>query len=290
MLFWEIYWAVVIFWFGISWGSFLNVCIYRIPEELSVVKPRSRCPKCGYSIPWYDNIPLFSWLMLGGKCRQCKVAISPRYFVVELLTGLLFVWVWLLYSDVESLMLLDGSALWADGGAKLLFVPYTIMIFGLILGTFVDIDHMILPDRTTIGGMIAGGLLSFIFPAMHGETAHLQGLLQSVYGMAFGFGILWSVSILGRLILRKDAMGFGDVKLMGALGAFLGIPAVLFIIFISSLLGSVVGVTLIAMGKRDAQARIPFGPYIAAAAVIWIFGGYGWWDLYLNWIYSTASY
>ena len=289
MEFWDLYFATFVFIFGITWGSFLNVCIYRIPEELSVVKPRSRCPKCGYQIPWYDNIPLLSWLMLGGKCRGCSVKISPRYFFVELLTGLLFLWVWLLYG-------------WPD---SLLFIPYTIMVFGLILGTFVDLDHFILPDRTTIGGMMIAPVLAVMFPEMHptpsgafgdlilllqGQSPNLGSLLVCMAGMAFGFGILYTVAEVGTFILKKDAMGFGDVKLMGALGAFLGIPAVLFIIFMSSLLGSIVGITLIVMGKRDAQARIPFGPYIAAAAVIWIFGGYGWWDLYLNWMTNSAGY
>lgn len=270
---WDIGLTAYVFLFGLCWGSFLNVCIYRIPEEQSVIKPRSHC-KCGYMIPWYDNIPLLSWLLLGGKCRKCKGRISPRYFLVELLTGVLFALVWLKFP------------VWtvADGYHDLRGLAYGLMVFGLILGTFVDIDHMILPDRTTIGGMITGGILSLLVPELHGMPDHLGGLVHSLYGMAFGFGILYAVSVVGRLILKKDAMGFGDVKLMGALGAYLGIEAVVFIIFISSLLGSVVGITFILMGKKEWQARIPFGPYIAAAAVIWILGGSGWWDLYINWI------
>lgn len=250
---------------GLCLGSFLNVCIFRIPEELSVVKPRSRCPKCGYQLRWLDNIPVLSWLLLGAKCRECKAPISVRYPSVELLSGILFLWMWLVHPN------------W-------LAFPYGVLFFGLILGSFVDIDHMWIPDRTTIGGMIAGPIFSFVFPAMHGMETHMEGLLQSVYGLAFGFALLWSVAFFGRLILKKDAMGFGDVKLMGALGAFLGLESIIFIVFVSSLIGSIVGVTLIVSGKNEWQCRIPFGPYIALAAIVWVLGGSAWWDAYTAWL------
>jgi leader peptidase (prepilin peptidase)/N-methyltransferase len=162
------------------------------------------------------------------------------------------------------------------------------MVFGLVLATFVDIDEMWLPDRCTIGGMVLGPVFSFLLPSMQGAESHVSGLLLSLLGLAFGFGLLWSVSFFGRLILKKDAMGFGDVKLMGALGAFLGYESIVFIVFLSSLLGSVIGVTLIAVGQREWQSRIPFGPYIALAAVIWILGGSTWWDAYVTWMQSGA--
>ncbi|MCF7849541.1 MAG: prepilin peptidase [Kiritimatiellales bacterium] len=272
MTFIDYYFTFVVFLFGACWGSFLNVCIYRIPAEESVVKPRSHCPKCGYMIPWYDNIPLLSYIMLGAKCRQCSVKISPRYFLVEFLTAVLFVLVWSKYPLVQGEVF------------DFRFVPYWLMIFGLVLGTFVDIDHMWLPDRTTIGGMIIGPILSFLIPEMHQESTHMAGLIKSCVGMGFGFGILWLVSVLGRLALKKDAMGFGDVKLMGALGAFLGLEAVIFIIFISSLLGSVIGMSFIAVGRKEWQSKIPFGPYIALAAVIWLLGGNELWEAYVYWI------
>jgi leader peptidase (prepilin peptidase)/N-methyltransferase len=266
MTFINYYFTFIVFMLGACWGSFLNVCIFRIPAEESVIKPRSHCPKCGYMIPWYDNIPLVSYIILGAKCRQCSIKISPRYFLVEFLTAVLFVLVWNHYA-------------WT-----ILVLPYWLMVFGLILGTFVDIDEMWLPDRCTIGGMIIGPILSFLIPAMHQESTMVAGLIKSCIGLGFGFGILWLVSVIGRLVLKKDAMGFGDVKLMGALGAFLGLEAVIFIVFMSSLIGSVVGISFIVAGKKEWQSRIPFGPYIALAAVIWALGGYAWWDAYVYWL------
>ncbi len=272
MTFIDGYFTFIVFIFGACLGSFLNVCIYRIPAELSVVKPRSRCPKCLTNLAWNDNIPILGWIFLRGKCRYCKTPIAARYPSVELLTAILFVLVWLRF-PYDALL-----------------APYWLMIFGLVLGTFVDIDEMWLPDRTTIGGMITGGILSFFIPSMHGVEGHLEGLIYSLIGMGCGFGMFWGISILGRLILKKDAMGFGDVKLMGALGAYLGWESVIFITFVSSLLGAVIGVSFIAMGKRELQSKIPFGPYIALAAVIWVLGGSGLWDLYLNWVTGAAGY
>ncbi|NLX25648.1 MAG: prepilin peptidase [Lentisphaerae bacterium] len=272
MEFLDWYLTFVVFLFGACWGSFLNVCIYRIPAELSVVKPRSRCPKCMTNLTWRDNIPILGWLLLGGKCRYCKAPISPRYPIVELITALLFTAIWLRYPMLT------------DEGIDSRFAAYALLAFGLLLGSFVDLDEMWIPDRCTIGGMIVGPILSFLIPSMHGVDGHVQSLIQSLIGLGVGFGILWSVSFFGKLILKKDAMGFGDVKLMGALGAFFGWQAVLFIIFVSSLLGSIVGVGLIAFGKKEWQSRIPFGPYIALAALIWMLGGYVWWDAYIAWI------
>jgi leader peptidase (prepilin peptidase)/N-methyltransferase len=274
MSFIDWYFTFVVFMFGACLGSFLNVCIYRIPAELSVVKPRSRCPKCMTNLAWKDNIPIFGWLMLRGKCRYCKAPIAARYPSIELLTAVLFVLVWLRFPYPETL----------------LFIPYWGLIFGLVLGTFVDIDEMWLPDRCTIGGMIVGPMISFLIPSMHGVEGHLSGLIQSLIGMAAGFGLFWSISVLGRLILKKDAMGFGDVKLMGALGAFLGWESIIFITFVSSLLGAVIGISFIAAGKKELQSKIPFGPYIALAAVLWILGGSGLWDAYREWITGASGY
>ncbi|VGO14992.1 Leader peptidase PppA [Pontiella desulfatans] len=270
------YFTVVVFMFGACWGSFLNVCIYRIPAELSVVKPRSRCPKCMTDLAWKDNIPIFGWIFLGGKCRYCKVPISPRYPSIELLTAILFTWVWLVFPVM------------VEDGFDFRFVPYWVMVFGLILGSMVDFDEMWLPDRCTIGGMIIGPIFSFLIPAMHGAETHLGGLIDSLIGLAVGFGSLWSVSVIGKLVLKKDAMGFGDVKLMGALGAFLGWESIIFIVFVSSLIGTIVGVSFIAAGNKEWQSKIPFGPYIALAAVVWMLGGSVLWDAYLAWMQGTA--
>jgi leader peptidase (prepilin peptidase)/N-methyltransferase len=278
MTFIDWYFTLIIFMFGACLGSFLNVCIYRIPAELSVVKPRSRCPKCLTDIKWYDNIPILGWLMLGAKCRECKEPISARYPSIELLTAILFTWVWLTHP------------LHVESGLDYGLFAYWVLIFGLVLGSFVDIDEMWIPDRCTIGGMIVGPVFSLLIPSLHGVEGHLAGLIQSLIGLAFGFGLLWSVAFFGKLILKKDAMGFGDVKLMGALGAFLGMEAVVFIVFVSSLLGSIIGISFIAAGKKELQSKIPFGPYIALAAVIWILGGSAWWDAYTTWVTGAAGY
>jgi leader peptidase (prepilin peptidase)/N-methyltransferase len=265
------YFTVVVFMLGACFGSFLNVCIYRIPAELSVVKPRSRCPKCMTNLTWKDNVPIFGWLFLGGKCRYCKAPISARYPSIELLTAVLFTLVWLRFPY------------------ELVALPYMVMVFGLVLGSFVDIDEMWLPDRCTIGGMVIGPVFSFLIPAMHGVESHAAGLVHSLVGLGFGFGILWAVAFFGRLILKKDAMGFGDVKLMGALGAFLGLEAIIFIIFVSSLVGSVVGISCILSGRQEWSNKIPFGPYIALAAVLWVLGGSLAWEAYVRWMTGTVA-
>lgn len=287
--------TVFVAFFGACIGSFLNVCIYRIPREESIVRPRSHCPSCGHAIPWYLNIPVLSWFMLAGRCRYCRSPIAFRYVAVELLTALLFLLVWLKYAAV----LLDPSLAeaWQPGadlpvrGGLLSLVPaidpwllpaYWLVVMGLVLGTFVDLEHMILPDRVTIGGMVLGLLLSPMIPSLHATDAPGQALLAAGIGCGLGFGGLWLVATLGTLAFRKEAMGFGDVKLMGALGAFFGWQAVLFCIIASSFLGSLVGVGLIAAGKRRLQSRIPYGPFIAAAAMIWMLWGPLLWNLYLR--------
>ena len=264
------FFSAFVFFSGLCVGSFLNVCIWRIPRDESVAWPGSHCPACNHAIAPWDNIPLLSWLILNGKCRHCKVPISPRYFLVELLTGTLFAVLWLLH------------------GWTLLTPLYIFFTSALILGTFVDFDHLILPDRVTIGGMIAGPVLSFAFPSLHGQTDRLPALLHSLGGLALGFGILWLVSTVGRFVLKREAMGFGDVKLLGAIGACLGWQSVLFTIFFSSLSGTLVGLALIAAGKKELQSRIPYGPHIALAAVLWMLCGPACIDSYLSWTLGTG--
>lgn len=267
----DLYVTLLAFLFGACVGSFLNVCIYRIPEERSVVTPRSHCPECGHMIAWYDNLPMLSYVLLKARCRGCKTRISPRYFSVELLTAVLFLLVWLQY------------------GFDLRTPVYWLAVSGLILGSFVDIDHMILPDRVTIGGMIAGVILSLVVPSLHGEATMPAGLVASLKGLGLGYGLLWVVARVGRIAFKQDAMGLGDVKLMGAIGALLGWQAVLFTVLVSSLLGSVVGLALVLIGGREWQSRIPYGPYIALAAIIWILYGHTWWDLYWQWLQAPMT-
>jgi len=252
--------------FGACVGSFLNVCIYRMPREESVVRPRSHCPHCGVLIPWHQNIPVVSWVFLRGKCASCKGPIAMRYILVELLTATLFLAVFLKWAIPDDLHLISV--------AHPAMVPvYWLFIAGLILGTFIDFDHYILPDTVTVGGMVVGPLLSMALPVLHGREVWWQGGVMSLLGMAVGFGLLLTVSFLGEKAFKKEAMGFGDVKLIGAIGAFLGWKAVLFTIFVSSFLGSVIGLLLILFRRGKLQGRIPFGPYLSMGAVIWIFYG-----------------
>jgi len=245
-------------------GSFLNVCICRIPREVSVAWPPSTCPNCNSRIKWYDNIPVLSWFVLGAKCRSCKLPISVVYPIIELLTGIFFLTIWLIY-----------GLSW--------FTPiYGLAVFGLLLGTFIDLEYMILPDRITIGGMILFPILCILFPPLQGETTWVGGLKDSLIGLAAGFGSLWIVREVGTAVLKKEAMGFGDVKLMGALGALFGWQAVIYIVFISAMIGSVAGITLIALQRKGIKSEIPYGPYIALAAFSWLLGGFRLWDAYLR--------
>jgi len=265
--FWGTYFALLSFFFGACIGSFLNVCIYRIPREESVVKPRSHCPHCGRLIAWYDNIPLISWIALRARCRYCHMRISARYVIVELLVAVLFLWLWLMYHETPLVMLV-----------------YWLVTCGLVLGTFVDLEHLIIPDRVTLGGIVAGLVLSPLAPALHHTTSWQTSLLRSVIGLVVGWGSLWLVRQLGQLAFKKEAMGFGDVKLLGAMGAFFGWQGVLFIIIASSFAGSIVGVSMIFFGGKEWQSRIPYGPYLALAAIAWMLGGYHLWSIYINWL------
>lgn len=265
--FWTIYWLALIFVLGLCMGSFLNVCICRIPREKSVVWPPSACPNCNSQIKWYDNFPVLSWFLLGAKCRNCKLPISVVYPVVELLTGFFFLTIWLIYPiDVFG---------W-------LAPIYMLAVFGLLLGTFIDLEHMIIPDRVTIGGMIIFPIISMLFPLLQGELTWLGGLKDSLIGLAAGFGALWIVREVGSAALKQEAMGFGDVKLMGAIGALFGWEAVIYIVFFSALIGSVAGISLIALHRKGIQSQIPYGPYISLAAFSWMLGGSRLWDIYLS--------
>ncbi len=264
--FFDAYMAVMVFLVGACVGSFLNVCIHRIPREESVVAPRSRCPHCGGPIAWYDNLPILSWLLLRARCRRCGGAISARYALVELLTAVLF---WLA---------------WRRFGIDPRTPVYLLVLSGLILGTFVDLEHMIIPDRVTLGGIVAGLALSPLVPALHGAAGPMAALRAAAIGVAAGAGGLYAVAVLGRWAFGKEAMGLGDVKLLGAVGAFFGWPAVLFTIVVSSFLGTLAGVGFILAGRKAWGSRIPYGPYLAVAAALWMFGGDHLWQAYVDWL------
>jgi leader peptidase (prepilin peptidase)/N-methyltransferase len=266
----RLYLDAVVFMFGAVVGSFLNVCIHRMPREESVVRPPSHCPSCNQPIHWWDNIPLVSYVVLRGKCRHCQVRISPRYVSVELLTALLFLASWLKFRDSSVPM---AAIYWT-------------ILAGFIAATFIDFEHYIIPNEITVGGAVTGLVVSALYPALHGASTILGGLGWSVLGVFVGGGTLLTVAILGEKIFKKEAMGMGDVKLLAAIGAFLGWQAALFSVFASSLVGGVVGLTLVATGGKEWSSRIPYGPHIVLGAVVWMFWGPDLMNWYFNFLTS----
>jgi len=346
---------------GATVGSFLNVCIYRWPVDLSINRPRrSFCPNCKQPIPWHQNLPLISWTVLRGSCANCGAKISLRYFAVELVTAVLFLAIW-------------ESFPWQVA------IAYWIFISFLIIGTFIDFEHFIIPDRVTIGGIIAGVVCSVAVPALMQTDSRLAAGVRSLLAAALGYVILlivleagkiafgrkrirfdaptsftwikrgddadfvvgteeslWSdyfarerdrllltcdearidhhtygnimldfrydrviaeghammlddvVQISGvarELVIPREAMGRGDLKFLAAIGAFLGWRAVLFSLFAGSLLGSIVGLVTLVVGKPVWSAKLPFGPYLAFGAVTWMFLG----NMFLRWYGGAAA-
>ena len=351
----EFVFSAFAFILGAAVGSFLNVCIYRLPLDLSVNEPRrSFCPACKKPIPWHQNLPLISWLVLRGRCANCGSRIAFRYFAVELLTALLFLAIW-------------------QGFSWQMAVAYWIFASFLIAGTFIDFEHFIIPDRVTIGGMIAGFIASLAVPALMDTNSRLAAGIRSVLAATLGYVVLlivleagkiafgkkrirfdaptpftwtkrdddadfvvgteqtlWSdhfarerdrlllqcdetkidnhtygsvtldfhydrVGVEGNVLvldhvteisgvarelqIPREAMGRGDLKFLAAIVAFLGWRAVLFSLFAGSLLGSIVGLIALVVGKRVWSAKLPFGPYLAFGALTWIFFG----DAFLGW-------
>lgn len=341
--------AAASFVLGACIGSFLNVCIYRMPLGISVNDPkRSFCPSCKYQIPWYRNLPLISWLALRGKCAQCGARISVRYFAVELLVAALFLGLWLKYEPLLAVWMWALAAL-------------------LVAATFIDFDHMIIPDEITLGGTALGLVGAAVTPSLMGQETWSAGLAMSAAGAGLGFTLLWSVSVLGKaafgrktlrfdppaafrwkreedraqfevngedgpweewftsekdvlvigvdrwaldgveqdgdeirtryermerkagevdlngvsefsgvarwIAFTRDAMGFGDVKFIACIGAFLGWQAVLFTVVAASISGALFGVGAMVLGHREWSSKIPFGPYLALGALLWMFCG-----------------
>ena len=255
------------FWLGACIASFLNVVIWRAPRGESIVSPPSHCPKCNSQIKWYQNIPILSWLALRGKCANCRAPISPRYICVELLGGLLFLAVFI-HATALSL--------------PVYVIPvYWIWVSLMIAGSFIDFDHQLLPDFTTVGGMVLGVAVA-IFEAC--QLRNWWVLAYSVCGLVFGFGLLWLVRWIGSKVFKREAMGMGDVFLMGAVGALFGPIAVLVTLILSSVVGSVVGVSLILLSKTKLGGftPIPYGPYICIGCLSWMFFGPQLVDWYLR--------
>jgi leader peptidase (prepilin peptidase) / N-methyltransferase len=346
------FWSLCFFVLGCMVGSFLNVCIHRMPLGMSIISPPSHCPHCKYSIPWYLNVPLVTWLVLRGRCKNCGAPISPRYFIVELLTGVMFLGCWLKFGDpLHTLPSLPVA------------LVYAIFIAGLIAATFIDFEHFIIPDEITLGGIAVGLILSLLLPQLQDAGSHGHGALRSLVGAAVGAAIVYAVLRFGKLlfgrhrlklaagtkilfsetalhlpnkeisydeifyrksdaivlqaetvelvdrgyrdvtvrlspgtleiggekmspddvpfvecvsaeiVIPREAMGLGDVKFMSAIGAFIGWQGVLFSLMVSSMIGAAAGLILILMRRREFSSRMPYGPYIALAAVIWVFIG-----------------
>jgi leader peptidase (prepilin peptidase) / N-methyltransferase len=241
--------------FGAIFGSFLNVCILRLPAELSVVRPGSRCPKCGYELRWYDNIPIVSWLMLAGKCRQCRTPISIQYPLVELATGLIW-----------------AGFTWQLGLSLELFRAAT--FFTLLLGiAMTDAREYIIPDEFSLGGLAAG--LLFALPG------GFRPIGDALLGAMAGFALLYLVAVGGKMVFKEEAMGGGDIKMMAMVGAFTGWAGVLLTIFLGSLLGTIIFVPLALIGKKK---LVPFGVFLAlGAAVTFLWGAdvVAWYQSYL---------
>jgi len=241
-----------LFIFGAMVGSFLNVCIWRMPREESIVKSASHCPNCKKTIQWFDNIPLLSFILLGAKCRYCKAKISARYPLVELLAGLLFIINYFYF------------------GLSVKFFIYTALECALLVGTFTDFMHYIIPDEITVGGLVVGLILSFIIPSLHAVSIHWKGLLFSLWGAAVGGSLIYAAGFIGELVFRKEAMGGGDVKLMAMIGSIIGWKLALLVFFVAPFFGAAIGIYLKFVKKTDI---IPYGPYLSLATVIAILYG-----------------
>lgn len=253
---------------GLLIGSFLNVCILRIPEGLSVVKPRSRCPQCGKQIAGFDNIPVVSWLILGGKCRNCKAPISPLYPSIEIMTGVLFLASYLIFG------LSIVAAKWAIFSALMLVLAVT------------DVRVRLLPDVVNLTGAIIGLILSFFIVPVDGTALWLAkkmfdfpppqpaiAFADALIGGAVGAGLLWIVGE-GYFRLRgREGMGLGDVKMMGMVGIFLGLKRTLLTVLLGSLLGSVIGIVIILASRKGRDYELPFGAFLAGGALLVVYFG-----------------
>jgi len=256
---------------GLLIGSFLNVCIYRLPRDLSVVSPRSYCPECDRPIAWFDNIPVFSFLVLRGRCRKCGERIPLRYLLVELLTGAVFF-----------------AAVWMLGptAAALKFCVFGALLIALV---FCDLEERILPDEFTLGGAVAGVVFAAFVPVANGiirlllmsvRNVRVVSVAESAFAAVFCAATLWLVGTLYQKIRHREGLGFGDVKMVAMIGAFLGLQGALLTLIVGSLLGALVGLCYIWFTGKDASTyELPFGTFLGAAALgVGFFG-----EVFLNW-------
>jgi leader peptidase (prepilin peptidase) / N-methyltransferase len=297
--------AVMSFVLGTTIGSFLNVCIHRLPADLSVIRPASRCPKCEKPIAWYDNIPVLSWLILRAKCRSCGAPISWRYPAIEVLTGVMFFFVYWKFGPVVATPL------------------YMLLVAGLIVVTFVDLDHWIIPNEISIPGVPIGigcAVIGMVYKdsgLLLSEATEFAGIpmeapVQAIVGAAAGWGFLYLLDLASQLILKKPGMGFGDVKLLAMLGAFFGVQGVIVTIVLASVFGSIIGLSVIAWYRRKAQGEppdtekprppddeheptlaahyLPFGPFLVLGGLAYLFFGPELIEAYLDFVAPSAGF
>ena len=241
--------------FGLSVGSFLNVCIHRLPADQSLVWPRSYCPRCRTPLRWYDNMPLLGYAMLRGRCRACQTPISAMYPLVEAMTAGVFVAGYLLF------------------GAQLLLVPRLVFACAMIVLLVIDLQHRILPNVITLPGVLIGFVFSWFLP---------PGWFDSLIGLMAGGGILLLTAEAYYRIRREEGLGMGDVKMLAMIGAFLGWKLMLVTLVLSSFMGSIVGLTVIALKKGDMKYALPFGTFLAVGALVSSVAG----DALLRWYWG----
>lgn len=258
-----VYGIVFFFVFGALWGSFANVVILRWPEGESVVHPGSRCGSCRAPIAWYDNVPILAWFFLRGKCRRCGAKFSIRYAMVELLMAALF-----------------ALAFWRFGWSWQ-FAESLPFIFSLVTASVIDLDHFLLPDVLTLSGVAIG----LVGAALNPERNFWDALI----GAAFGYGFLWALAYFYFLLRKEDGMGGGDMKLLAWIGAVLGWQSIPFVILCSSILGSIGGLIVAMRDKSGMKAVIPFGPYLAVAALIVLFAGVWLTESYFAWLFPPPA-
>lgn len=235
------------FIFGAAIGSFLNVCIFRLPAKISIVKPRSQCPYCQHPIRNGDNIPLISFILLRGKCRDCGGKISWRYPLVEFITAVLALLLFLKF------------------GLTLNFLVFFIFTAVLIVITFIDLDHQIIPDVITLPGIPIFFLLAIFVVEIPWKEA--------LVGLLIGGGVLFVIAFVYELLTKREGMGGGDIKLLAMIGGFLGWKSLMFVLLFSSFSGAIIGITAMIIQKQDMKYAVPFGPFLSAAAVAYLFLG-----------------
>jgi leader peptidase (prepilin peptidase)/N-methyltransferase len=241
---------------GSIFGSFSNVIISRLVQGQSIVVPRSHCPNCKKTLKWHHLVPIFSWIFLKGKCGFCATKISVRYPVVEILMAYLF-----------------GLCVY-HYGLTVTSLEYLIFIFGLVTASFIDIDHYLLPDKITLLGIVLGLFGSIVNPE--------RQFIDSLLGVIFGGGALWLVAYLYQSLRNQEGLGGGDIKLIAWIGALLGWKSIAFVVMTGSLVGTVFGLALSLGSKQGLKTAIPFGPYLALGALLYIFGGSSLNTLYLS--------